>query len=164
MRAGAASHVRHRLRGRGTRLRDDRAQAAFEFILILPFFILFIVLLIDLGILMYEYVSVANAAREGARYASVNCPADPVYPTSVSCSVEKVQYRTKDRSGGILTDATEVTVSWPNGVSRGSNVAVKVTHPYAFLFFPLVTIDVVSCADMRLEQQDSSAPSGGSGC
>lgn len=135
---------------------DDRGQAAFEFVLVLPFFILFVVLVIDFGILMYEYVSVSSAAREGARYGSVNCG-------DGSCTAAEVKTRTLARSGGILANASEVTVSWPNGVNRGSNVAVRVVHPYDFLFFP-VTINVVSCADMRLEQQDSTAPSGGSGC
>ena len=53
--------------------RGERGQAAFEFLLILPLFVLFILLLIDFGIVMYGYVSVSNAAREGARFASVNC-------------------------------------------------------------------------------------------
>lgn len=135
---------------------DDRAQAVFEFVLILPFFVLFLVLVIDVGVLLYEQVSVSSAAREGARYASVNCG-------DGSCTATEVKTRTLERSGGILTDASEVTVSWPNGVDRGANVAVRVVHPYDFLFFP-ATINVVSCADMRLEQQDSTAPSGGTGC
>ena len=152
-------------RRRGKGLHEDRGQAAFEFLLILPFFILFVVLLIDFGILMYEYVSVSNAVREGARYAAVNCPATPPDPLNpAGCNVDKVQQRTVNRSGGILTDPSEVAVGWPSGVDRGSPVAVKVTHPYTFLFFPMVTFDVVSCADMRLEQQDSSATAGGSGC
>ncbi len=151
------TRARRSPRRRGRDLHEDRGQAAFEFLLILPFFILFVVLLIDFGILMYEYVSVSNAAREGARYASVNCG-------DGGCLATDVQDRTVDRSGGILTDTSEVAVGWPSGVDRGSPVAVKVTHPYTFLFFPMVTFDVVSCADMRLEQQDSSATAGGSGC
>src|SRR6266581_5788486 len=108
------TRARKLLRRQGNDLRKDRAQAAFEFILILPFFVLFVVMLIDFGILMYEYVSVANAAREGARYASVNCG-------GTGCTTTSVKTRTTGRSGGILTNASEVTVSWPNGVNRGSD-------------------------------------------
>jgi Flp pilus assembly protein TadG len=150
--------LRDRLRRRKS-FREDRAQAAFEFLLILPYFVLFVVLLIDFGILMYEYVSVSNASREGARYASDNCG-------DGSCVASEVQTRVAQRSGGIVSSAdagTEVTVSWPSGVSRGSPVSVKVDHPYDFLFFP-ATIHVVSCSTMRLEQQDTSATTGGSLC
>jgi Flp pilus assembly protein TadG len=138
--------------------RREEGQATFEFVLILPFFILFLLLLIDFGIMMYEYVSVSNAVREGARYGAVNCG-------DGSCTAADVATRVIDRSGGILSNTGEVTVGWPDGSDRGDSVVVKVTHPYKFLFFPAATIDVVSCADMRLEQTDkgTNLPSG-SGC
>jgi hypothetical protein len=137
--------------------RREEGQATFEFVLILPFFILFLLLLVDLGIMMYEYVSVSNAVREGARYGAVNCG-------DGTCSAPEIAQRVVDRSGGILSNMGEVTVGWPDGSDRGDSVVVKVTHPYHFLFFP-ASIDVVSCADMRLEQTDKGTglPSG-SGC
>jgi hypothetical protein len=141
--------------------RREEGQATFEFVLILPFFILFLLLLVDFGIMMYEYVSVSNAVREGARYGAVNCG-------DGACTAAEVCARVVDRSGGILSDSEcdtpAVTVGWPDGSDRGDSVVVKVTHPYHFLFFP-ASIDVVSCADMRLEQTDktSGLPSG-SGC
>jgi hypothetical protein len=124
-------------------------------------FVLFILLMVDLGVMTYEYVSVSNAAREGARYAAVNCDSN--------CTVDEVRVRTADRSGGLIDPsdaaalAAEIDVAWPLGTDRGDPVSVTIVHPYPFLFFP-VTIDVVSCSDMRLEQQDQTAPSGGSGC
>jgi hypothetical protein len=146
--------------------RREEGQAAFEFVLILPFFVFFILLLIDFGIMMYEYVSVANAVREGARYGAVNCPG-----SSSGCSVQLIQDRVLKRSGGILSesDRGDVTVGWidnsvpPDGkiYGRGDSVVVKVDHDYHFLFFPNnflgmghITIPVVSCADMPLEQTD----------
>jgi hypothetical protein len=141
--------------------RREGGQATFEFVLILPFFILFLLLLIDFGIMMYEYVSVSNAVREGARYGAVNCG-------DGGCTANDVAERVVHRSGGILSNTGEVTVGWvdndgnvPNS-GRGDSVVVKVTHPYHFLFFPAATINVVSCADMRLEQTDKtqSLPSG----
>ncbi|MEZ4503841.1 MAG: pilus assembly protein [Dehalococcoidia bacterium] len=137
--------------------RRDEGQAAFEFLLMLPLFFLFVLLMVDLGVMMYQYVSISNAAREGARYAAVNCDGN--------CTASEVQNRVVDRSGGILGagDVGEVTVSWPSGTDRGDPVAVRIEHPYDFLFFP-ATIPVVSCSDMRLEQQDQDATAGGSGC
>jgi len=153
---GAPSAPRRR---RFRALRREEGQAAFEFVLMLPLFILFLLLLIDFGILMFEYVSVSNAAREGARYGAVNCP-DPV---TTDCTVDLVRTRTLDRSSGIVADPLEVTVTWPDGTNRGDPIAVRVAHDYDLLFFPF-TIPVVSCAEMRLEQADSVAPGGGVGC
>lgn len=148
-----------------SRWRDDRGQAAFEFVLILPIFVMWLLLLVDFGIMTYHYVSLSNAVREGARYASVNCG-------DGTCTQTDVRDRTIARSGGLLTSANngEVTVAWINVDGTGTNrdrgdaAVVKVTHPYAFLFFPF-TLPVYSCADMRLEQQDAttSLPSG-AGC
>lgn len=143
--------------------RREDGQAALEFLLVLPMFILFLLLLVDMGFMMYEYVSVANAVREGARFGAVNCG-------DGSCTSDEVQARAIARSGGLLSDPGEVSVSWldNNGDGtnrgRGDSVVVSITHPYAFIFFPS-TVPVVSCADMRLEQVDGTAslPSG-SGC
>jgi len=143
--------------------RREEGQAVFEFVLILPFFVFFLLLLIDFGIMMYEYVSVSNAVREGARYGAVNCG-------DGTCTVDGtdgVRQRVLDRSGGILSDPNEVTVGWIDNdadgrnYGRGDSVVVKVDHDYDFLFFPNsilgigeITIPVASCADMRLEQTD----------
>ena len=143
--------------------RREEGQAVFEFVLILPFFVFFLLLLIDFGIMMYEYVSVSNAVREGARYGAVTCGLDR------PCSVKKIQDRVLERSGGILSDPADVTVVWQDrsvpldgkNYGRGDSVIVKVDHDYDFLFFPNsilgigeITIPVASCADMRLEQTD----------
>ena len=151
--------------GRSFLPRKDReeGQAALEFMLVLPFFILFILLVVDFGLMMYEYVSISNAVREGARYGAVNCGKDGT--PSGSCSEALVKTRTINRSGGILSVSAEVTVGWVDrslvpvdNQGQGDSVIVHVNHPYRFLFvpFPGVTIPVVSCADMRLEQRDKA--------
>jgi len=137
--------------------RGEKGQAALEFLLVLPIFILFFLLVADLGMLMYEYVSISNAVREGARFGAVNCD-------DGSCTDTEVKTRTIDRSSGILSDPEslpDVTVEWVDNdgdalhSSRGDSVVVKVNHPYDFLFFP-GSINVFSCADMRLEQADKT--------
>jgi Flp pilus assembly protein TadG len=139
------------------RFRNEHGQAAFEFLLVLPMFILFLLLCIDFGVMMYEFVSVSNAAREGARYASTNCG------SVGTCSQSLVQNRAASDSGGIVVTG-DVTAGWL-GTSRGSSIVVKVDHPYHFLFFP-TTIHVTSCTDMRLEQTETAAVSsnGLTGC
>jgi len=127
--------------------RAERGQAAFEFLLILPFFVLFILLLIDFGIVMYGYVSVSNAAREGARFASVNCAA----AGGGGCDLIDVQNRVEERSSGFVA-AADVDVEW-QGDDRGDSVAVTALRVHDFLFVP-ATIDIASCSAMRLEQDD----------
>ena len=89
--------------------RGENGQAALEFLLVLPIFIGFMLLVVDLGVLMYEYVSIANAVREGTRYGSINCG-------DGSCTEDEVKTRIIERSGGILAntpdDQIKVTVSW----------------------------------------------------
>ena len=111
------------------RLRDESGQAAFEFLLVLPLFILFILMTVDFGMLMYEYVSVNNAAREGARYGAVNC-----HNATTGCTVAEIKNWARDRSGGILTDADVYNIGWldnsvpSDGVNYGRGDSVVVTR------------------------------------
>lgn len=146
----------NRIRRIGGCLRPEQGQSAFEFMLMLPIFMLFVLLVIDFAILGFSYVSVANAAREGARYGAVNCGA-------ATCSEALIDTRVLERSSGIVSDASNVAVSWPEGTDRGDPIAVSIAQDYDFLFFPF-SIPVGSCSEMRLEQADSGATSGGSGC
>lgn len=142
-------------RGRGP------GQVAFEFVLMLPFFIAFMLLAVDFGMLMYQYVSVANAAREGARYGAVICYS--------SCdTLNEIKQRTLDRSGGVLSLLSEVDVWYcdragTNPVGeiyphRGDSIVVSVSHPYPFLFvLGSPQIGVVSSAEMLVESTDPSS-------
>lgn len=148
--------------------RRNSGQVVFEFVLMIPFYVLFLLLLVDFGLLMYGYVSAANAAREGARFAAVRCQAS-------ACTVGDIQQRTVDRAGGFLTTAN-VSVDWvdrggggfcPNAsdAGTGDSVVVKALSPHSFLFFTGATFDVVACADMRLELDDCGQDTtGGTGC
>jgi hypothetical protein len=152
-------------------LRREEGQAAFEFLLVLPFVLLIILLLVDFGILTYEYVTISAATRDAARYGSVNCDTS----SPVSCSMTAVKNRAIARTNGFVATGdpdNEVEVAWINrsgtadNKERGDSIVVKVTHDYDFLFFPGVSIPVVSCADMRLERTEnpSNAPGGGVTC
>ncbi len=141
--------------------RREEGQSAFEFLLVLPLFVLAFLLVVDLGMLMYQYVSVSNAVREGARFGAVNCG-------DGSCEddgSETVKQRTIARSSGILNpNSNSVTVGFldntvpaDNNRGRGDSVVVKVDHDYTFMFLPgSFSMPVVSCADMSLEQSDTA--------
>jgi Flp pilus assembly protein TadG len=53
------------------RFKDNKGQALIEFILILPMVFLLIVNLVNFGGFFYAWITVANAARAGANYASL---------------------------------------------------------------------------------------------
>ena len=143
--------------------RREEGQSALEFVLVLPVFIIAFLMVVDLGILMYQYVSVSNAVREGARFGAVNC----LDGDCTDDGSETVKQRTIARSSGVLDPLApeEVTVSWldnsvplDNRWGRGDSVVVKVDHDYNFMFLPgSISIPVVSCADMSLEQSDPAA-------
>lgn len=52
--------------------RDDRGQSLVEFALVLPILVLIVVGLFDGALAVFNYSTVSNAAREGARTAMVD--------------------------------------------------------------------------------------------
>jgi Flp pilus assembly protein TadG len=143
----------------------------FEFVLVLPVFVALLLLAFDFGLWMHAHVSVANAAREGARYAAVRCG-------STSCGNDTpIIQRVRDRSSGLVENTDIVTVWWTDwaapfaGVApyptRGDSFKVRVTHAHPLRFVPgNPTMTVTACAEMRVESHDpgASIPSGDAPC
>jgi hypothetical protein len=72
---------------------DERGQGLVEFALVLPIFLLVIFGIIDIGRVIWATDNITNAAREGARYASIHgdasvlqsfCPTGPGLPGTPS--------------------------------------------------------------------------------
>jgi Flp pilus assembly protein TadG len=143
------------------RLADERGQAALELMLVFPVFMFITFIALDLGIWMYQSVTVANSVREAARYGSVTCGTG-------SCTDATIAAKAVEKSNGVL-DAADVDVGWvarPGAAAgdRGSSIVVKANHTYNSTFFFAFSVPVISCADMRLEQDDSGTVSAGSDC
>ncbi|MDP9265334.1 MAG: pilus assembly protein [Chloroflexota bacterium] len=96
-----------------------------EFALIVPLLLLLIIVILDLGRAVNAYVTVSNASREGARYASVHPTASP------SAIVAAVKTRS------VPLDASQLTVTatyydgtafraWPPPASSPKPTAVPV--------------------------------------
>ncbi|HJP90031.1 MAG TPA: TadE/TadG family type IV pilus assembly protein [Candidatus Limnocylindrales bacterium] len=62
----------------GRRGRRGRGQSLVEFALVLPIFLVLVMAIVDLGLSVFAYNSITNAAREGARLAIVNQDATSV--------------------------------------------------------------------------------------
>jgi Flp pilus assembly protein TadG len=104
-----------------SRRRRQSAQSLTEFALILPLLMLILLGVVDFGRVFYYWTSIANSAREGARYGTThptqianNCKADP----------NNVKYRVKQEAGTtmVLSD-TNITVYWVDAVNGATTNA-----------------------------------------
>lgn len=69
-----------------SRIREEAGAAAVEFALVVVILVAVLLAVIQFGYTFFEYVSVAHAAREGARWASLGASADAVESHALSAS------------------------------------------------------------------------------
>ena len=127
------------------RISGRRGQAMIEFALILPLLLLVMFAIFQFGFMFYSYISIQQAAREGARSAAVG-KNDALITTAIT--------------NASTLDPTMLTISIaPAPATRlaGSNVTVTVTIPSAQLLkMPLVDAylptQLTGQATMRMEQ------------
>ncbi len=110
----------------GTSGRRQRGQSLVEFALVLPIFLLVVMATVDFGWALRNYITVTNAAREGARYGVTGASADDI------------KQRTAARSSGLLQTA-EVKIcrgiTCDSGMANtdASTVIVKANYRYKFI-------------------------------
>ncbi len=141
--------------------RGERGQALIEFVFMMPFVLLFMLIIIDFGIGLNHRVVVTGAAREGARYGATGASSD------------EIKDRTMEHSEGLVPNVNDVEVRFfdTNGDGEllpGDAVAVRVQYSYnlvteldsvaAALGASIDTsFEMNACTDMRLEQVWSGA-------
>ena len=144
------------------KLRSSKGQSLVELSLTLPILLILVFGIIDFGLGMRSYISLANSVREGARFAAVGNPAgDPSDCDGVTS--DTVYGRLCITTGGL--DLAELTpsVTYPSGIGPGNSVIVSADYTYNFVTplgamldffsggtFP-TTISLSSSTDMRLE-------------
>jgi len=150
------------------RSKRERAQSLVEFCLILPVFLILVFGVIDFGMGLRAYITVAHAAREGARFGAIgNSAGTFVSGGTGQCNgstTTTVVGRVCSGLGGLnLTKIGNVSVTYPSGKSPGNPVHVAATYNYQYItplrrlinFFSGgtlgSTISVSSSTDMRLE-------------
>ena len=114
------------------RCREDRGSSLIEFALISFMFVMVLAGVVEMGRMVLVYNTIANAAREGTRYAIVHGADQTVSPSGPG-NVTAVQTVVKNfASAGLIdTTALTITVSYPNGNNTaGSPVTVKVLYTY----------------------------------
>jgi Flp pilus assembly protein TadG len=112
----------------------ERGGSLVEFTLVASTFMLLVTAVIHLGLLVYSYTTVANAARLGARWASVR-GANCVAGSSDGCPATQanVQNYVVSQLPGLVTSPAPSTT--PSGCSSSSQTAgclVSVTVTYTF--------------------------------
>lgn len=96
--------------------RRARGQTLVEFALVVPIFLLIVLGLFDVGRAVFNYNTVANAAREGARVAIVNQDADAV--------------RAATKKAGTGLSLTDADVTLDSCGQQGCPFSVTVTFDY----------------------------------
>jgi Flp pilus assembly protein TadG len=148
--------------------RRERGAELVEFALVLPFLLVVIAGIVDFGFAFQRYEVITNAAREGARLATL-----PGYgPTSVDSRVRSYVQQGLSLSNGAMNTvmpAGAVSVTYPNltvPLSGGATKAVPsalvtVTYNHTYLMLGPVlglinkswggSITLTSSSQMRLE-------------
>jgi Flp pilus assembly protein TadG len=125
-----------------------------EFALVLPLMLIVLFIVVDFGVGLTRWISVTNAAREGARCGAIGA-ADA-----------EITQRVVDTSNG-LVDPAKVSVQYPSGQTVGDSVVVDVDYDYnlitplgRFLTLAFSSITFSAASDMYLDQ----APPSGATC
>jgi Flp pilus assembly protein TadG len=124
-------------------LSNSRGQALVEFALVIPIFLLLVLGMMDMGIVLNQYLVVAEAAREGVRSAALGSS------DTISIAVAKSAAATIDQGNLQVSVLPAVKV-------RGASVTVTVSNPVKIVtplisaFFP-ANFQVQGVAVMRVE-------------
>jgi Flp pilus assembly protein TadG len=119
------------------KVRDNQnGQAMVEFVIVAPVLILLVFGIVQVGILINNYVTLTDAVRAGARQASVS--------RSVSDPVGSTTARVQKAAAGLTDTDLEITVDPYDNLSgahkwvQGGDVTVTATYPYSISLLGLV--------------------------
>ena len=130
----------------------EKGQSLVEFALLVPIFLILIFAIVDFGMGFYSWITITNAAREGARLGAVQA------------TQQDIEDRVWDSADNLPNAATNMTVTVQGFQGQpGDSVVVQVDYDYD-LITPLAglvqfatgnafgsTLTLSSTADMRLE-------------
>jgi Flp pilus assembly protein TadG len=119
---------------RSKRSKRPRGQSLVEFALILPALIILAFGIIDFGMGLRSYISLTNATREGARFASVGNEAG-AYPLDCdgSTNTTVVGRVCVSIEGLQLGNIQDISVSYPSGLQPGNSVVVESEYTYEYI-------------------------------
>ena len=123
---------------------DERGTSIVESALMLPVLVLFLLGMLDFGLAVYSSNALANAARDGARFASVD-------PTNEDC----IAAAAAARSSLARLEAADVEVSWGTlNIDQPVTVTVESEYepvtPFIAELIGAETLTLRSAATMRI--------------
>jgi hypothetical protein len=126
-----------------TRRHASSGQDLVEFALIVPLLLLLLLGIAEFSLIIFSYDSIANAAREGARYGAV-------HPTDTTGICDRARRLTT----GLNQGALRCTPSWP----YGRTIRVQIEYDYDWITGLIMqaasgseTLTLRSVATMRTE-------------
>jgi Flp pilus assembly protein TadG len=135
------------------RARRRAGMAMVEFVMILPALIVMLFGILEFGVLFYQWQTLSNAAREGAREAIVfrkNCDA-----SAVQSLIEQTVIDYAD-SANIAVTPSDISITG-SCTGSGEPLRVEVSHDFGFFVLPgfisqlTPTITLVGTSEMRNE-------------
>jgi len=134
-------------------LRGERGQALVEYALVLPILLLLLLGIMEFGILVFNYNTIANAAREGARYGIVHWRDADKGEAGIRAAALAL-------TSGLDQDPLVLVIdpTWPEGTEDKGVVRVEVTYesqlvtgPIIRVFFGDDSVPLSAVATMQLE-------------
>lgn len=129
--------------------RKQRGSAAMELPLVLLLFLSMIYAVLEFGRAVSAYNIIAGATREGTRYAMSHGDSSPS-----PASGDAIKNVVKRWAIGLDRNHINVSVSWPDGNSRGDTVRVQTSYQLSPMtaFILRSPINIYSRSEMLISQ------------
>jgi Flp pilus assembly protein TadG len=123
---------------------SEQGQDLVEFALLLPLLLLLLLGIIEFGLAVFHYNSIANVGREVARYGSVH-PSETSLNAFIFTDPDTKTVYTEDIrrwTRGLIVDTETMSITYAlnPGSVLSSTVQVTVTYEHEFLTGPLVLV------------------------
>jgi hypothetical protein len=126
-----------------SQVRREQGQDLVEFALILPVLALLLFGIMEFGIVIFSYNTIADAAREGARYGVIKPATAPPAPPACAAGIIT---RAKQLTRGLNQDAGHLTITCPSPPTGG--IQVVMTYKVDLIAFitgsPSITLRAAS--------------------
>jgi len=115
-------------------MRSQRGQSTVELVLLMPLLLVLIFLIFEVGRLFGSWLLITNAAREGARYAAVQCVPSSATTLATTCPTgtdptSAIETRVQQTASFLAVQTTACTVSGNTiTVPSGSTSCIAVVY------------------------------------
>ena len=132
----------------------ERGSAVVEFAAAFTMLFMFLFAIMDLSRALYSYHFIADAAREGTRYAMVRGSSCTSWATACPASATDIQNYLKNVPAGINPSSVTVTTTWTPNNQPGSVVQVQVQYGFKPIFplIPKGTLTMTSSSQVVISQ------------